>query len=593
MAEENNQVRIEIVLDDGSIQKGFANIEKSGKQTAEGLNKSFSLGGLAALAIGLQVANKAYDVFVGSLRDGIKEAIDGEQATLRLGSALKSIAGVTDESVRAFRDFTSSLSAKVAIDDDVINSNAAVLASLGRLSGEGLEKATKAAIDLSTGLNISLETAFRRVALAAEGNVAGLQKIGFQFTKGASDAQILSQALDQINSRFGGLAENKAASTFGGVVSSLKVAFDDANQALGELVTKSPAVREILKFIAEAFRSTTDQLKQFGAEGGLDKLIRSLVSFGGSINTYLIKPLEVFFNLGKVGFDIIDLLIKGVIENIAILGEGLAAVLNAVGVDNQFTKYLQEFGAASQVVTEEAITNFTSLKTVLDTPLSNSLGGSIDELSARISTAKPIVEDFKNSYTTALTSIQKTTVVTADLVKGVLGKGLSSAFQEVGRRLQSGEGLFDDFGNSVVGIIGDLLISIGTALIVQGIAIEAFVTAINSLLPGSGFAAAAAGVGLVIFGSALKASVGKGGGSSAPATGGGGGFSSPADSGGGGFGFSPDDIATADNERKPGQSLVVNVNGDILGDENSGRRLVDLMNAAFDANGVELRQGLV
>lgn len=48
-----------------------------------------------------------------------------------------------------------------------------------------------------------------------------------------------------------------------------------------------------------------------------------------------------------------------------------------------------------------------------------------------------------------------------------------------------------------------------------------------------------------------------------------------------------------DRERKPGEGLVVNVNGDILGDEASGRRLVDLMNAAFDASGVSLRQGLV
>lgn len=47
-----------------------------------------------------------------------------------------------------------------------------------------------------------------------------------------------------------------------------------------------------------------------------------------------------------------------------------------------------------------------------------------------------------------------------------------------------------------------------------------------------------------------------------------------------------------DARRTTNEGLVVNVQGDILGDEASGKRLVDLMNAAFDAGGVSLRRGL-
>lgn len=47
-----------------------------------------------------------------------------------------------------------------------------------------------------------------------------------------------------------------------------------------------------------------------------------------------------------------------------------------------------------------------------------------------------------------------------------------------------------------------------------------------------------------------------------------------------------------DLRRVTNEGLVVNVQGDILGDEASGKRLIDLMNSAFDAGGVSLRRGL-
>ena len=324
MADDStNKVVIEVVLDDGSVAKGFANIKSSGEATAKGLGKAFSINGFADLNAAVQLASRAFDIFKSVLSDGIKEAIDGEQANLKLGAALKSVPGVTNEAVKSFKEFSSALSEKIAVDDDVINSNAAVLASIGRLSGQGLKDATQAALDLSAGLGVSLETAFQQVAKAAEGNVGAFKKLGFEFSKGADDAKVLDQALAQINSRFGGLSQLQANQTFQGAVNQLKVAFDDSNQALGELITKSPAVREIFKFIAEAFRASTDQIKQFSESGGLDRLIQGLVQFASGVNTYLIKPLEVFINFGK---EVFNLFLSGIQDAIAGFG-GLGGVI--------------------------------------------------------------------------------------------------------------------------------------------------------------------------------------------------------------------------------------------------------------------------
>jgi hypothetical protein len=96
--------------------------------------------------------------------------------------------------------------------------------------------------------------------------------------------------------------------------------------------------------------------------------------------------------------------------------------------------------------------------------------------------------------------------------------------------------------------------------------------------------AAAAGIGLIIFGSALKASVGKGGGAGAAATSGsGGGVSAPA---------SPTTELSPTQERaKPDTNVQVVIQGDVLDSDESGSRIVQLINNAFDKKGVAVQQG--
>lgn len=172
-------------------------------------------------------------------------------------------------------------------------------------------------------------------------------------------------------------------------------------------------------------------------------------------------------------------------------------------------------------------------------------------------------------------------------MKSVIVGGLTSTLQDVGVALQKGENLFDAFGKGVVGIIGDLAIQLGQGLIAQGIALEVFVNAINTLLPGSGAAAAAAGVGLVIFGAALKASVGKGGGGSTSVP------SAPTVTGDspdlGSGSFVPDDL----EPEKPRTTITLNVQGNIIPrDRQFALELTELVNDSFESQGTAiLRQG--
>ena len=99
----------------------------------------------------------------------------------------------------------------------------------------------------------------------------------------------------------------------------------------------------------------------------------------------------------------------------------------------------------------------------------------------------------------------------------------------------------------------------------------------------SGAAAAAAGLGLVLFGTALKASVG-GGGANASSGGGvasGGGLESPGTP-------AVDNPQTVAQE--PTTKVNVVINGSVLDSDESGLRIVELINTAFDKQGVTVRQ---
>lgn len=170
-------------------------------------------------------------------------------------------------------------------------------------------------------------------------------------------------------------------------------------------------------------------------------------------------------------------------------------------------------------------------------------------------------------------------------LKSIMVSGISSTFQQVGANLQAGKGLFDDFGKGIVGIVGDMIIKIGEGLIAQGIAMEAFITSINTLLPGAGLAAAAAGVGLVIFGGALKASVGAGGG---------GGASPAIESGGGGGGIatepgSPTTVVTDTKPKEPGVKVDLIVQGNILDRRQTGLELAEVLQDTFSQQGVQIQ----
>jgi hypothetical protein len=81
----------------------------------------------------------------------------------------------------------------------------------------------------------------------------------------------------------------------------------------------------------------------------------------------------------------------------------------------------------------------------------------------------------------------------ADTIKGIINTGListvSAGMQRLGASLAKGPAAFDDFGKAILGIIGDMLVNMGQAMVVASTAWQTFIAAIKSFFPASGLVA--------------------------------------------------------------------------------------------------------
>jgi len=201
---------------------------------------SYVSGQLGGLGMGFGAATAAIGVFVAAaaatvamLRPLVQAAADQEEADIRLAAALRTVGADVEATLPVLRDYAGALQTQTAYSDEAIQSGMALLVSIGRLRGEGLERATKAALDLAAGTQTELEPAFRALAKAAAGNETALRKLIGEFGKGQTEAETFERALDRIGEIAGGSAAARIE-TFRGKVESLSLTWNDMQEILGQ-----------------------------------------------------------------------------------------------------------------------------------------------------------------------------------------------------------------------------------------------------------------------------------------------------------------------------------------------------------------------
>lgn len=612
------QLKIEIVLDDGQVKTGFIEVEKQAKKSAnkiegdfnsmtDGISSSFKA--LAVAAAAAFSAAKIIQFFQSSTR----EAMEAESATNAFASSLIQIGKYSEDAVNNFKNYAQTLQQTTGVSDDLIVRNASLLTSLGNLSGKGLERGTKAALDLATALQIDIGTAFELVAKAANGNTSALSRYGIKISENIPKNEKFAKTLEMIEKRFGGLAETRL-NTFEGSLVNLSNAFSDFQESVGNFIVQSPALRVVINAIAELITKFTNGIQSIQSSGQdfLKPLILGVLNFASVLNEFLFKPLELGFSYLTIGVKTVILgfnslaaliaqvpklvaeyMAKPILDFAGLMADKIVGFFNAEAGE-KLKASLQGFGTVLVNETTAQVDNanllmiesYDSLSESVNSnymSMGDSIGAYIDKLKKAVQESKAATKqmaddtdtntkDTKNSFADMVKSISQ-------LVGTTLTSLISDSMQRIGASLVKGQSAFAGFQSFILNILGDFAIQVGLLVIGIGNAATAVATALTNFFTGP--LAVVAGLSLIALGGALKAIAG-----------------GPASASGGGIASSPSASTeltpTQELQRQEPQTAVsVVIQGDVLDSDESGSRIVNLINNAFDKKGVVINRGVI
>lgn len=580
----DNTIQIEIELDG---KKGFATLNKdlikAGEDGGQEFGDSFKkrvaevFSGQALEDTAKELLNKFKELF----SEAISEAVNQENAINALNQALSNTGRYTEAASKSFQSFAEEMQKNTKFADDAILNTGALIQNLGNLTPQSLERATKAAVELSTALGIDLNSAAVLVGKAANGNVAAFARYGLQVQKAKDNAVSFENALHAIETRFNGSAE-AATKTFGGALAQTKNSFDDVLKQLGAMLTQSPQVVALLNGLSVAFTKIADSLKGVVAGNSLGPLINDLVKVAVIFNDLLTPPLLKFGQIFDVVFQSVRTALFGALEAFGELGFKIDEVLNKVGLvsDDQIAKNKELIGK----LTEQTQNGADALAAAIGDmtygsiqPTVDFLDGLFNGIADTVGSASEKIAGFAASGKGALEDLSMKGKISADNLNKAfnssLASGISSGVQSFTKALIAGKNAFQAFGQAVLGIVGDMAIQLGTFFIAQGIAQLALAS--NPLTAGG--AIIAAGAGLVALGVLLKSL--SGGGSSANAG------ADAAAGAGGGVASGADSAATQQQENqavKPSTQVAINVQGNILDRRESGLEIAQVIQDFFD-----------
>jgi hypothetical protein len=615
-----NEVSVDLVLKPTSDKAAFSKVEAESRKAGESAGDSFGGGfksGVASVAKVAAVAAAAAGAAIAfGFKKGIDAAIVQEDAVNRLNTALQITGKFSQQASEDLQKFASQLQTTTKFGDEAILSSAGLIQQLANLDTQGLKRATKASTELASALKIDLESASTLVAKAIEGNTASLGRYGIKIKASANETENLANVLGAIEGKFGGTAAAQI-NTYSGAITQSGNAFGDLLEKVGDFVIKSPVVISLIKDTTKFFAESADAVEKFRLNFNLiEDLINPLARFNEGVITYVIAPLELVGNIGRFAFDKI---IEGVSAAVAVIGQAggkIAEFLNSFGVDNNLTQGLQAFGETStQVFNEAAAQAGKSFQSILDFPLSDGLALKNEELRLKLEERNQIAVEKNQELNTTVTdgakglgdifssiidqnsfftqdankqtvkSLEETNKMTEAFAKKTgaaiqngIGVAAGNAFAAFGKALAEGENAASAFADAFIQSIGQIAVQQGTAFILQGLA--------YSFIPGPSQAMAggliAAGAALATFGGAISAL--SGGGKKSAVGGGGIGmsadtqvFSSPQETL-----SQPDEIAQR-SESGPRVQLIVQ--GDIFNTEDTGNRLIDILNSNFENKG--------
>lgn len=243
----------------------------------------FSFSGAAQTALGVfegealleglkKLGELIKQVFTDLVIDSVHAAEQQQDAVQRMNVAIGAAGQYSREASEGMQQFAHSIQDSTKYSEQSVLEASALIESLGKLDKDGLQAATKAAVNLSAALGIDLNTAASLVGRAATGHIQTFIRYGLAIDQGATSAETFANTLKAIGS-FGDVAAQQAM-TYSGSVAQLSHAWQGAQKELGAGVVQNQAVIDSMKELskiagelAEYFNENKQQIKEWVAEG--------------------------------------------------------------------------------------------------------------------------------------------------------------------------------------------------------------------------------------------------------------------------------------------------------------------------------------
>ena len=281
MATGNRTLKLSILADVDDLKKKLGEADKAVEDNSSKISEfgkkaaaAFAVAAAAAVAYGTKLAI-----------DGVKAAIEDEQAQLRLANALREATGATDAQIKATEDMILQTSLATGVADDQLRPAFQRLA----VSTKDTTKAQELlnlALDISKGRGLELETVANALGRAQDGNTTALGRLGLGLSKAELSTLSFTEVQAKLSDLYGGAAAANAE-TFQGKIDRLKVGFDEAKESLG--VALLPQVERFIGFLNDTGIPTLNAFiagltGDKGLSASLNETQRSAESFGKGIS---------------------------------------------------------------------------------------------------------------------------------------------------------------------------------------------------------------------------------------------------------------------------------------------------------------------
>lgn len=624
-----DEIRIELIADANGVVKAVEKVvpaaEKAGKKAAKAIEEPIQKTGDA-----IKNSFIAIGAVIGAAMGGkqfIEAAAVQDAAVQKLNASLRTMGVFSEETSKSLQDFASALQSQSIVGDEVILNQLAVSQAMGA-TVEQSKKVLTVAADMSSALGMSLDGAVRNLSKSLGGALGELGELAPEL-KGLTQEQLKNgAALDILAGKYAGFAMSETK-TFNGAMTQLQNTLGDAAEKIGEAVVKSPVLIKAINLISDAINNTFGKFPVESLIKDLNGFIYTIADVAQSL-TVLIQPIvqigrafDLLWSLLKTGLQTIitlwtesfNFLAEKAINSILYIADGIASLIPGVqekvdAMKEVLTNMIPKEGL--QLATEAA-------GETLDLFVAET-GSKFEALLENNSGFAESIRNNVNEFVSALNEMDTTTTATVENMGKTTGTGVakitndwsklvkteeefakqtkmllfqqavstvSNTFASMGAAVANGTNVMQAAFGALLSGFGQALTQMGVGYIAQGLAMTL------AYQPG-GPALMAQGAAMSALGGFMSAKFG-GGAAAAPSAAGGAASGAAGGAAGGGATMATDtlgstsalDVANAEEPQKieKQQQVQLVVQGDILDSEETGTRLLNILNEEFDAKG--------